>query len=129
MAPGLRLPTAPAGRLPFAPAESTLRTSQDEAEELRRRIAAPGIPDVSDEEIDLEEIPDENVAVGRLSLTPDDGMTMTPGDGRTTAPEAMAPGENDGATEAEVEVPIELEVAPGTTRVSLTLKLVLHLKT
>ncbi len=124
-----RIPTAPpSGRLPLSPAESTLRTSMDEAEELRRRIAAPGIPDVGDEEIDLEEIPDENVTVGRLSLTPDDGMTMTPGDGMTTAPEPMLPAESDGATEAEVEVPIELEVSPGTTRVSLTLKLVLHLK-
>jgi hypothetical protein len=126
--PGSRIPTAPAGRLPLSPAESTLRTSRDEAEELRRRIAAPGIPDVTDEDIDLEEIPDENATVGRISLTPDDGMTMTPDDALTTAPEPMVPAEPDGATEAEVEVPIELEVAPGTTRVSLTLKLVLHLK-
>jgi signal recognition particle receptor subunit beta len=125
--PGSPIPTS-AGRLSPFPAESTLRTSRDEAEELRRRIAAPGIPDVSDEDIDLEEIPDENVTAGRISLTPDDGMTMIPNDNLTTAPDPMMQAEPDGATEAEVEVPIELEVAPGTTRVSLTLKLVLHIK-
>jgi signal recognition particle receptor subunit beta len=97
--------------------ESTMRTSRDEAEELRRRIAAPGIPD---EEIDLEEIPEHDAATSagnRLVFAPE---------GPSADPVMQA--EPDGASEAEVEVPIELEVAPGTTRVALTLKLVLHLR-
>jgi hypothetical protein len=99
--------------------ESTLRTSRNEAEELRRRIATPGIPD---EEIDLEEIHDGESAAssgGRLVLAPESAVEP---------PDAVMQPEPEGASEAEVEVPIEIEVAPGTTRVSLTLKLVLFLK-
>jgi signal recognition particle receptor subunit beta len=117
--PGGRSPAGvtASGRVSLSPPESTLRTSHDEAEELRRRIATPGIPD---EEIDLEEIQDHDAASagGRLVLAPDGAH---PGD-------AMMQPEPDGASEAEVEVPIEIEVAPGTSRVSLTLKLVLHLR-
>jgi len=117
--PGAPRPGPPAPGRPLPPPQSTLRTSRDEAEELRRRIAAPGIPD---EEIDLEEIPevDASGTAGRLVVASEEAGT--------TAPEPMMQVEPDGATEAEVEVPIELEVAPGTTRVSLILKLVLHLK-
>jgi hypothetical protein len=104
------------GRLPLSPPESTLRTSRNEADELRRRIATPGIPD---EEIDLEEIQDHDHSSGsRLVLAPEGSPSG----------EALMQPEPDGASEAEVEVPIEIEVAPGTNRVSLTLKLVLHLR-
>ena len=114
-------PTAPPGARPSIPrgAETTLRTSRNEADELRRRIAAPGIPD---EDIDLEEIRDGDFAAStgsRLVLAPETAAEHA---------EPLMQAEPDGASEAEVEVPIEIEVAPGTTRVSLTLKLVLHLK-
>ena len=114
--------TAPTGPRPAAAPrgpETTLRTSRNEADELRRRIAAPGIPD---EEIDLEEIRDGDPAAStgsRLVLAPESAAAPA---------EPLMQAEPDGASEAEVEVPIEIEVAPGTTRVSLTLKLVLHLK-
>ena len=113
--------TAP-GRRPStgsASPQNTLRTSRNEADELRRRIAAPGIPD---EEIDLEEIREGDAAASagsRLVLVPDSAAPPA---------EPLMQAEPDGASEAEVEVPIEIEVAPGTTRVNLTLRLVLHLK-
>ncbi len=115
------LPDRSPGPRPSTPrgAETTLRTSRNEADELRRRIAAPGIPD---EEIDLEEIRDDDFAAStgsRLVLAPETAAEHA---------EPLMQAEPDGASEAEVEVPIEIEVAPGTTRVSLTLKLVLHLK-
>jgi signal recognition particle receptor subunit beta len=117
--PGSGAP-APA-RGPAAPRgpETTLRTSRNEAEELRRRIAAPGIPD---EEIDLEEIHENDPAASTGS-----GLVFAP-EAAAARSEPVMSAEPDGASEAEVEVPIEIEVAPGTTRVSLTLKLVLHLK-
>jgi signal recognition particle receptor subunit beta len=99
--PGAPTPGPPAPGRPLPPPQSTLRTSR---------------------EIDLEEIPEVDASgpAGRLVVASEEAGT--------TAPEPMMQVEPDGATEAEVEVPIELEVAPGTTRVSLTLKLVLHLK-
>jgi signal recognition particle receptor subunit beta len=99
-----------------APPESTLVTKRDEAEELRRGIATPGIPEV-DVDVDLEEIHEleGHGGHGRLVLAPE----------TADADPALQP-EAEGAT--EVEVPIEIEVAPGTTRVSLNLRLVLTLK-
>ena len=44
----------------------------------------------------------------------------------TAAPEPVLQPEAGGAT--EVEVPIDIEVAPGTTRISLNVKLVLTLR-
>jgi hypothetical protein len=44
----------------------------------------------------------------------------------TTAPEPVLRPEAGGAT--EVEVPIDIEVAPGTTRISLNVKLILTLR-
>jgi len=44
----------------------------------------------------------------------------------TAAPEPVLEPERSGAT--EVEVPIDIEVAPGTTRISLNIKLLLSLR-
>ena len=129
-------PVAPAARpAPVAPAhasvpaeptrpplaahspQNTLVSNQDEAADLRRRISAPGTP-ADDVEMELEEVDDFDhpthapVAPGRA---PD-----------TTAPELVLQPETTGAT--EVEVPIDIELAPGTTRISLNIKLLLNLR-
>ena len=99
--------------------EGTLISKRNEADELRRRIANPGIPEAEAEaeiEMDLDEI-----------VEVDDGLpggldvgTPPPLTGPSTAPAPARP--------TEVEVPIEIEVAPGTSRINLTLRLVLNLK-
>ena len=97
--------------------QNTLVSNQDEAADLRRRISLPGTP-ADDLEMELEEIDDfdhpsdAQVAPGRA---PD-----------TTAPELVLQPETASAT--EVEVPIDIEVAPGTTRISLNIKLLLNLR-
>ena len=93
---------------------STLVSSQNEAEELRRRIATPGLSD--DVEMDLEEIEDFD--------HPTHASFVPPRPTDTTAPEPVL--QPDGAT--EVEVPIDIEVAPGTKRISLNIKLQLNLR-
>jgi hypothetical protein len=97
--------------------QNTLVSRQDEADDLRRRIAAPGLP-VEDVEMDLEEVDDfDHPTHARL----------VPGRATdTTAPEPLLQPERGGAT--EVEVPIDIEVAPGTTRISLNIKLQLSLR-
>jgi signal recognition particle receptor subunit beta len=109
-------PQPPAAR-PGAPGQrpqTTLVTKQDEAAELRRTIGAPGIP--SDEvEMDLEEIQELD--------HPTHGKLVTSRATETTAPEPVLHPDT-GTT--EVEVPIDIEVAPGTTRVSLNVRLVLN---
>ncbi len=95
--------------------QNTLQTRRDEASELRRSIAAPGMP-ADDLEMDLEEIQElDHPTHGRL--TP----SRSP---ETAAPEPILHPE---AGTTEVEVPIDIEVAPGTTRVSLNVRLVLNL--
>jgi len=124
------------------PPQNTLVTKRDEADELRRRIATPGMSqDAADGvEMDLEEI-DEidahfgNAAPVSLPPTPPFAPAARPSvppparelpvpEGRTL--EAAIDAEHGGTT--EVEVPIDIEVAPGTTRISIDLKLVLTLK-
>jgi mutual gliding-motility protein MglA len=97
--------------------QSTLVSSRDEADELRRRIASPGLSEV-EVEMDLEEIDDFDHPT-HAQLVPG-----RPPD--TTAAEPVLQPETAGAT--EVEVPIDIEVAPGTTRVSLNIKLLLNLR-
>jgi signal recognition particle receptor subunit beta len=97
--------------------QNTLVSSQDEAEDLRRRIATPGMP-AEDVEMDLEEVDDFDHPT-HAKLVP--GRASD-----TTAPEPILQPERSGAT--EVEVPIDIEVAPGTTRISLNIKLLLSLR-
>jgi hypothetical protein len=96
---------------------TTLVSSQDEAEELRRRIASPGLSE--DVEMDLEEIEDFDHPT-HASFVPPSSLTDT------TAPEPVLQPETTGTT--EVEVPIDIEIAPGTTRISLNIKLLLNLQ-
>jgi hypothetical protein len=126
-------PAAPAARpAPAAPAraaestrpplvaqrpQNTLVSSRDEADDLRRHISTPGAP-AHDVEMDLEEIDDfDHPTHAKLVLgrAPD-----------TAPPEPTLEPESAGAT--EVEVPIDIEVAPGTTRISLNIKLLLSLR-
>jgi hypothetical protein len=152
-------------------------TRRDEADELRRRIATPGL---DEEAVDLEELepelepeevprlvdsaPPVQAFEPRLSPLPDTlepkaappapafgpRPTAPPPDSRhdwpveddnpalRTAPALVSPSAPaeiemaesfDGeAGMAEVETPIDVEVAPGTTRLTLRLKLTLNLK-
>ncbi len=97
--------------------QTTLVSSRDEADELRRRIASPGLSEV-EVEMDLEEIDDFDHPT-HAKLVP--GRSSD-----TTAPEPVLQPEMAGAT--EVEVPIDIEVAPGTSRISLNIKLLLNLR-
>jgi signal recognition particle receptor subunit beta len=110
---------APASRPPIAAhrPQSTLVSSRDEADELRRRIVSPGASEV-EVEMDLEEIEDfDHPTHARL----------VPGrSSETNAPEPVLQPEMPGAT--EVEVPIDIEVSPGTSRISLNIKLLLSLR-
>jgi signal recognition particle receptor subunit beta len=94
---------------------STLVSSRDEAELLRSQISTPGIPDV---EMDLEEL-DE------LDPHPPQPRPLSASTHDTAAPEPALHPDRPGT---EVEVPIDIEVAPGTTRISLNLRLVLNLR-
>jgi hypothetical protein len=91
-------------------------SNRDEADELRRRIAAPGLSE--DVEMDLEEIQDFDHPT-HAKLVPGQAAD-------TTAPEPLLRPEAPGTT--EVEVPIDIEVAPGTSRISLTIRLLLNLR-
>jgi signal recognition particle receptor subunit beta len=118
--PAPRAP-APAAARPAAAAaghrpQNTLQTKRDEAAELRRAISAPGMPS-DDLEMDLEEIQElDHPTHGKLV------QRRPPPE--TTAPEPIL---HPDAGTTEVEVPIDIEVAPGTTRVSLNIRLVLNL--
>jgi hypothetical protein len=117
--PAARAP-APAGanRPPLAAhrPQSTLVSSRDEAEELRRRIAVPGMSEV-EVEMDLEEIQDfDHPTHARL-------VPGVPSD--TRAPEPVLQPES---AATEVEVPIDIEVPPGTSRIHLSIKLLLNLR-
>ena len=108
---------APAARQPAAGQrpQNTLQTKRDEASELRRAISAPGMP-ADDLEMDLEELQDFD--------HPTHGKLLPKHSPETTEPEPILHPE---AGTTEVEVPIDIEVAPGTTRVSLNVRLVLNL--
>ena len=95
--------------------EGTLVSRRNEADELRRRIANPGIPE-AEVEMDLEEI----VELGDTAPDSLGAEAREVVSGPSTSPAVARP--------TEVEVPIDIEVAPGTNRVSLTLRLVLNLK-
>jgi signal recognition particle receptor subunit beta len=101
----------PAGHRP----QNTLHTRRDEAAELRRAISAPGMP-TEDLEMDLEEIQELD--------HPTHGKIVPQRPAETAAPEPLL--QPEGGT-TEVEVPIDIEVSPGTTRVSLNVRLVLNL--
>ena len=90
-------------------------TKHDEAAELRRGIASPGMP-TEDLEMDLEEIRDLD--------HPTHGKLVPPRAAETAAPEPILHPE---AGSTDIEVPIDIEIAPGTTRVSLNVRLVLNL--
>jgi len=98
--------------------QNTLVTKRDEAEDLRRRIAVPGMPAEEEVEMDLEEVEDFDHPT-HAKLVPGHPP-------ETAAPEPVLEPERSGAT--EVEVPIDIEVAPGTTRISLNIKLLLSLR-
>ena len=113
-------PRPPHAQPPARPAASqrpqtTLVAGQSEAAELRRTIGAPGIPQSEEIEMDLEEIQELD--------HPTHGKLVTSRATETTAPEPVLHPDT-GTT--EVEVPIDIEVAPGTTRVSLNVRLVLN---
>jgi signal recognition particle receptor subunit beta len=97
--------------------QSTLVSSRDEADELRRRIALPGFAE-EDVEMDLEEIDDFD--------RPTNAKHVPSRSQATPSPEPVLQPEEADTT--EVEVPIDIEVAPGTKRISLNVKLVLSLR-
>ncbi len=100
--------------------QNTLVTKHDEAAELRRGIAAPGMP-TEDIEMDLEEIELDHPTHGKpFPSRPALSARST----ETAEPEPVL---HPDVGTTEVEVPIDIEVAPGTTRVSLNVRLVLNL--
>jgi len=136
--PKAATPSLSATRAPVAPpkAQTTLVGKNDETAALRRAIGAPGMP--SEEiEMDLEEIqeldhPTHGKVVSSRSietvapepvLHPDAAALSEPLELHTDAAVLHHSSET-----TEVEVPIDIEVAPGTTRVSLNVRLVLNLR-
>ena len=94
----------------------TLVSSANEADELRRRISGPG--ERQEEELELEEIDLDDSLPLPQALPPD----RAPSETIAPAPRPVV------APTTEVEVPIELSVPPGATRIQLRLRLVLNLK-
>jgi signal recognition particle receptor subunit beta len=134
-APAVAASPRAAGRALQHDPKGTLVTNRNEADELRRRIAHPGIPE-PEIEMDLEEI-DDDPTHGKLVPKPPPGPRTAPPRPAPVAPKppprAATPPPRPAtpppaASTAEVEVPIDIEVAPGTTRVRLNLRLVLNLK-
>jgi signal recognition particle receptor subunit beta len=119
------VPPEPPPRPPLGahPPQRTLVTKRDEAEDLRRRIAAPGIAE--DVDMELEEI-EELETVPEPARAP----AQRPAPRPASLPPAptLEPEPETEAEASEVEVPIDIEVAPGTTRLTLNLKLVLSFK-
>jgi signal recognition particle receptor subunit beta len=121
-----------ATRAPVAPpkAQTTLVGKNDETAALRRAIGAPGMP--SEEiEMDLEEIQELDHPTHGKVVSSRSTDTMSPEpllhpDAAVLHPESALIHPDAGTT--EVEVPIDIEVAPGTTRVSLNVRLVLTLR-
>jgi hypothetical protein len=113
----------PAPRQPTRPPltahrpQNTLVSNRNEGDELRRHISTPGAhPDAV--EMDLEEIEDFD--------RPPPGGFVAGGLANSTVAEPVLHPETADAT--EVEVPIDIEAPPGTTRISLNIKLLLNLR-
>jgi signal recognition particle receptor subunit beta len=126
----------PVGRRASTPGydpHGTLVSSRNEADELRRRIANPGIPE-AEVEVSLEEGVDDadptHASFLPRPLPPPRPSTPPPARApEPTPPPAPTPSVEEALAEStEVEVPIDIEVEPGTTRVSLNLRLILNLK-
>ncbi len=100
--------------------QQTLVSTASEADELRRRITAPGVH--QEEDLELEEIDLEDSLPMSQSLPPDPepSETIAPTGPRAFTPPPPRPN--------EIEVPIEVQVPPGATRVQIKLRLVLNLK-
>jgi hypothetical protein len=110
--------------------QGTLVSSRDEADELRRRIANPGIPE-SAVEMDLEEIGEITDSTdGRLAPPPPSlAPPISPGTAPPSpAPVVPPPPGSAAVPPTEIEVPVDVEVAPGTTRLRLNLRLILNLR-
>jgi signal recognition particle receptor subunit beta len=114
--------------------QGTLVSSRDEADELRRRIANPGIPE-QEVEMDLEEIGEvADSTDGRPAPVPPSVAvpfspgTAPPSPAPVVPPPPVSPAPSPSPPPTEIEVPIDVEVAPGTTRVRLNLRLILNLK-
>jgi len=122
-------PPPPPGQHP----QNTLITRRDEADDLRRRITTPGIPE-DDVEMELEELDELAVHPGLAPQPMPAPNPMTATNLRRSAPPppvqdaVLEPEPEPEGDVSEVEVPIDIEVAPGTTRLSLNLKLVLAFK-
>ncbi len=123
----------PRSSLHAHPAHATLVSTANEAEELRRRIAAPHTPAMEDgapamEDLDLEEI--EEVDTSPFAPPPVEPplrpATIPPPQPVTTPePPSQVP---QVAGPSEIEVPVEIPVAPGTTEIRLRLRLILKPK-
>ena len=135
--------------------KGTMISNRFDAEDLRRRIAAPA-PAAQEFEVDLEEIEEEEEEIDELSIEaeppPRPDPVVSPSTAPRTArsapapappaPAARTPRPPAGPTasmpvevrldvtpgQAEVQVPIELELEPGTTRITLNLRLSLNFK-
>jgi len=107
----------------------TLVAQSDEAAELRRKILAPGIPQDAEPELesfeDFEELEPEDSVPGLPSRSARAETTPPPHAPALEEVSVAVPYEAGASEASEVEVPIEVQVAPGTTRLSLKLKLVL----
>ncbi len=126
-------PVAQPGVVATHDPQGTLVSSRDEADELRRRIANPGIPE-PEVEMDLEEIgelgdsTDGRGASEPLSLAPPISPGTAPPSPAPVVPPPPSSARPESSAPTEVEVPIDIEVAPGTTRVRLNLRLILNLR-
>jgi hypothetical protein len=116
--PSMHADMTPLPKSPFASHSptDTLVSNANEADELRRRISAPG--GAQEEDLELEEIDLDD------SLPMRQALPSEPEPSETVAP---APRQGPAHT-AELEIPIELAVPPGVTRLQLRLKLNLSLK-
>jgi signal recognition particle receptor subunit beta len=127
------VPVAHPGAVATHDPQGTLVSSRDEADELRRRIANPGIPE-PEVEMDLEEIGEiADSTDGRGAPAP---PFLAPPISPGTAPPSPAPvvpsppnsAPAELSSQGEIEVPVDVEIAPGTTRLRLNIRLILNLK-
>ncbi len=126
--------------------QETLISTQSETDDLRRRISVPslaretpslppeplgiprGLPGMPQEEdLELEEIDlDDSLPMPQaLPPDPEPSETVAPAPPRSTAAPVPRPAT---APPTEIDLPIELSVPPGATRIQLRLRLVLNLK-
>jgi signal recognition particle receptor subunit beta len=121
-------PGVPASAIASHDPQGTLVSSRGEADELRRRIANPGIPE-PEVEMDLEEIGEITDPTDGRRAPPPPSLAPPISTG-TGPPSPVVPSSPPPATSGptEVEVPVDIEVEPGATRVRLNLRLILNLK-